>query len=71
MSSWGVYLQGGRFQEIDQMGKALSLELGEPVHFPAFDKNLFECSCDKVFPYHMVKYASLTGDWSRIREKHE
>ena len=70
MSSWGVYIQNGNLEEIDSMGSQLSLQLGEAVHYPAYDKRLFECKCNVAFPYHMVKYAVSTGDWSQIREKH-
>jgi len=52
--------------EIDELGTELSLQIGCPVHFPAFGKNLFECRCGVIFPVYLVK----AKNWELIRRKH-
>lgn len=64
---WGVYTQDNKFRELDRLGSRLSLEIHCPVHYPAFDKNMFECRCGVVFPIYMLK----GGDWDSIRQKHD
>ena len=63
---WGAYAQSGKLQEIDHLGSELSLAIHCAVHFPAYNKNLFECMCGVVFPLYMVK-----GErWNEIVQKH-
>lgn len=71
MSNWNSFVQSGNLQEIDTMGSQLSIRLDCPVHYPAFNKNLFECSCGITIPYFMVKGAIVTGDWSLVERKHK
>ncbi len=68
--TWGAYMQNNHFEQIDKIGAALNLHLNCSVHYPAFDKRLFECKCNIIFPYWMVEHAVETGDWSMIDEKH-
>ena len=65
-TSWGAYVQQGKLEELDQLGSRLSIEIGCPVHFPAYNKNLFECMCGVVFPLYLVK----GQNWAMIKEKH-
>ena len=64
---WGAYLQPGLNEEIDALGSQLSIEIGCPVHYPAYNKNLFECRCGVIFPLYVVK----SRDWELIRRKHQ
>ena len=68
--SWGIYVQAGNYQEISTLGSQLSIVLGCPCHYPAWDKKLFECQCNITFPYYVVKAAYDSNDWSRILEVH-
>jgi len=63
---WGAYIQQGYTQEIDYLGAKLSIEIHCPVHYPAYNKNLFECRCGVIFPLYVVK----GEDWELIRKKH-
>ena len=62
--SWGIYVQEGGYQEIDSLGRQLSLVLNCPCR--AWNKKLFECHCNITYPYYMVKAAYDSGDWSTI-----
>lgn len=64
--TWGAYIQSGFGEEIDYLGAKLSIEIGCAVHFPAYNKNLFECMCGVIFPLYLVK----GQDWNLIRQKH-
>ncbi len=64
---WGSYQQPGLNEEIDQLGSKLSIELHCPVHYPAYNKNIFECRCGVIFPLYVVKMQ----DWKLIKQKHE
>ena len=64
--SWGAYTQGGKLQHLESIGRALNLYIKCPVHFPAYDKRLFECKCGVIFPMWQVEAAIMTGDWSAI-----
>lgn len=66
MGVWGSYMRPGFNEEIDSLGSKLSLEIGCPVHYPAFDKNLFECRCGVVFPLYLLR----GGNWEAVRKKH-
>ncbi len=65
--SWDTYTQSVKLEEVDQLGSELSLVIHCPVHFPAYNKNLFECKCGVVFPLYLVK----TRNWDGITKKHE
>jgi len=68
---WGAYIQGGEdFEKIDRAGSQLSLVLNCAVHYPAYEKRLFECSCNIVFPAYAVEAAMVTNEWSLILERH-
>jgi len=64
--TWGTYVQQGNLEEIERLGSQLSKEINCPVHYPAWNKNMFECKCNIIFPYYMVN----AKDWDRIREIH-
>ena len=64
--TWGAYQQHGLDEEIDSLGSRLSIEIGCPVHYPAYNKNLFECKCGVIFPLYVVK----AQNWLVIRKKH-
>lgn len=66
-TGWGFYVQGSdQMQEVMGLGAQLSLAIGCPVHYPAFDKNLFECKCGVIFPLYFLKGHS----WEEIKEFH-
>lgn len=70
--SWGAFVQGGeQFELLDRMGAELSKHIGCPVHYPAYNKRLFECHCLIPFPVFAVEGAYTTGDWSQIVERHQ
>jgi len=65
--STNTQIQGSdQLAEIGELGSDLSVEISCPVHYPAYNKHLFECMCGVVFPVYIVK----RRDWSIIREKH-
>ncbi len=53
--TWGAYIQSGNLEEVDSLGSELSLRIHCPVHYPAYNKNLFECRCGVIFPLYVVK----------------
>ena len=63
---WGAYIQPGLNEEIDSLGARLSVEIHCAVHYPAYNKNLFECMCGVIFPLYVVK----GEDWELIKKKH-
>ncbi len=65
--TWGAYIQPGLSEELDSLGSKLSVEIGCPVHYPAYNKHLFECRCGVIFPVYLVK----GGSWEIIKRKHE
>ena len=64
--AWGGYQQPGLDEEIDSLGSQLSLELQCAVHYPAYNKNLYECNCGVIFPLYLVK----GRNWQLIKHKH-
>lgn len=66
MVTWGAYQQPGLDEEIDSLGAKLSLEINCAVHYPAYNKNLFECKCGVIFALYLVK----GGNWQLIKRKH-
>jgi len=64
--AWGAYQQPGLSEEIDSLGSELSVVIGCPVHYPAYNKNLFECRCGVIFPLYVVK----GRNWQVIKQKH-
>ena len=65
--TWGAYIQTGITEEIDNLGSQLSLEIGCSVHYPAYNKNLFECKCGVIFPLYIVR----GRNWELVRRKHK
>lgn len=65
--NWGAYVQDNKFRELDELGSRLSLEIDCPVHYPAYDKNIFECKCGVLFPLYLLR----GGDWEAIKQKHK
>ncbi len=71
MGSWGYFIQGSDQQlEVDELGSILSLVLDCAVHYPAYGKNLFECTHGAIFPLFAVRGAANARDWSQIKERH-
>ena len=63
----GYFLQGNdQMEEVDELGKQLSIVIGCPVHYPAYGKRLFECECGIIYPLYVVS----GGDWETIKQKH-
>lgn len=65
MSTWQTH--DPQFHELEELGAKLSVELGCPIRYPAYDKNMFECKCGITFPLFVVR----GGNWDAIRKKHE
>ena len=54
--NWGSYLQGNaQTRQIDEMGSKLSVLLKCAVHYPAYDKRIFECKCGVTFPLFILE----------------
>ena len=64
--TWGAYQQIGLNEEIDFLGAKLSLEIHCPIHYPAYNKNLFECRCGVIFPLYVVR----SENWELVKRKH-
>jgi len=64
---WGAYVQNGNLEEIEELGAELSVRIDCHVHYPAYNKNIFECRCGVIFPLYLVK----GKNWKLIIEKHE
>ena len=70
--SWGAFVQSGEnFEMLESMGAELSKRIGCPVHYPAYNKRLFECRCLIPFPMFAVENAYRTGNWKQIIERHD
>ncbi len=55
-ANWGSYIQGNtQTRQIDEMGSKLSLDINCAVHYPAFDKRIFECKCGVLFPIYFLE----------------
>ena len=65
--TWGAYTQSGNLEEIDALGAELSVRINCPVHYPAYNKNIFECMCGVIFPLYVVR----GKNWADIIKKHE
>ena len=65
--TWGAFQQEGLTEEIDELGSKLSMEIGCPVHYPAYGKKLYECMCEIVFPSYLLK----GENWDMIKAIHE
>ena len=65
--TWGSYIQPGVTEELDALGAKLSVEINCAVHYPAYNKHLFECMCGVIFPVYLIR----GGGWEAIRKKHE
>lgn len=68
--SWGAYMRDSNLEHLEQIGSALNLHIGCPVHYPAYDKRLFECKCNVIFPVWMVEAAVENGNWEDIDRIH-
>jgi len=67
MTAWGAYIQQGLSKELEMAGSQLSIEIDCPVHYPAYDKNLFECKHGVLFPV----WIPFGQNWDIARQKHE
>jgi hypothetical protein len=54
-----------------ELGNLLHKFIDCPVHWPAYDKNVFECRCGIIFPVYIVKAARKCKDWKPIVLKHK
>lgn len=67
--NWGVYIQPGLDEEIETLGAKLSVEIHCAVHYPVYNKKMYECMCGVVFPLYLLKMAEIKG-WDMILGKH-
>ena len=71
-SNWGSYVQGGQDWELlETVGIQLNNHISCGVHYPAYDKRLFECHCGIIFPRWAVEAAINSADWSDIDKLHK
>ena len=65
------YLQQGSDQmiEVDELGTKLSLAIHCGVHYPAYNKRMFECKCGVLFPVYFLR--GNLDNWDIIRKKHD
>ena len=68
--TWGAYMRDNNFEKIDIAGAALSNHISCAVHYPAYDKRLFECKCGIIFPVWAVEAAIMTDKWEDIDNLH-
>ncbi len=69
--TWGYYVQGnGQQLEEDELGAILNLKINCAVHYPAYNKPLYECLCGITFPLSIVQHCRKINDWSYVQEKH-
>jgi len=70
---WNMVNQQGDWEILDSMGQDLSAILSCPVRYCAYqyEKPLFECKCNKIFPRFAVESAQSSGDWSDIIQHHK
>ena len=70
--SWGYFQQGSHDQQmVSILGAELSKVIHCPVHWPAYDKGMFACKCNILFPTFIVQGAHDIGDWSKVIKLHE
>jgi len=70
-ADWSYNLQGSEHERrVMTAGSELSKYIGCGVHYPAFDKNVFECECGITFMFAAVEGALLTGNWNSIIKRH-
>lgn len=62
----------GADEELLSLGCDLSAILFCPVRYceSHYNKPIFECHCEKIFPRFAVKSAQESGDWSMIIKRH-
>lgn len=66
--NWGYFMQGSdQMLEVEELGAKLSKQIECGVHYPAFGKKLYECNCNIIFPFYVVK----GEDWDEIRKLHK
>jgi len=71
---WGSFIQGSNSQNLEIlniMGSELSKRIGCPVHYPAWDKPVFECKHLIKFPKSTINRALETDDWQWIIDYHK
>ena len=64
----GEMQNGELFDAINGMGERLSLELGCPVTWPGYDKNVFRCKHGWVIPVFRLRGSD---DWSWVKPEHD
>lgn len=60
-------MQQGTTNNIDMLGRKLSLVIDCPVKWPGYDKNMFVCNCGITFPVFRLQGSD---DWSWAKEEH-
>lgn len=65
------FAQTGVNNDIDEMGKDLSVIIGCCVRFSPYGKPAFECEHMVSFPLFAIKPAWQTNKWYDIYRKHE
>lgn len=66
-ANWGFYIQGSpRQQEIEEMGSTLSMVIDCPVHYPAYEKRMFECVHNIRFPVWQIEGYG----WAWVKQHH-
>ncbi len=68
--SWGFLMQGSdQMIEVEELGAKLSTVIHCPVHYPAYNKRMFECQCGVLFPVYFLK--GNLDNWDIIIRKHK
>jgi len=67
IGSWGRSVHSSdKEKEVLELGSWLSLAIDCPVHYPAYEENMFECSCGLTFPTFLVRYKNLKA----VQDRH-
>ena len=56
--------------EVMKLGSMLSKKISCSVHYPAFDKHMFECNCHITFPVFIVAGCEESGNWEPVIRIH-
>lgn len=70
-TGWGYFVQGSdQLQEVDELGRKLSLILHCSIHYPAWNKPYYECHCGCLFPLWAVRSCLEMNDWTVMITEH-
>lgn len=56
--------------EKETIGAKLSQVIGCAIHYPAYEKNMYQCRCGTTFPYYIVSYAYNQDSWEDVLRMH-